>query len=86
MTLHTRLLPVSLSCFAHTLDNIVQYARLPREGFHMTPLGPIQLPALMTLTSGSEDIVIALLDGPVALDHPDLLSDPHPRYPRGNWW
>ncbi len=41
----------------------------------MTPLELVQLPALMALTRGSEDIVVALLDGPVALDHPDLLSE-----------
>ena len=41
----------------------------------MTPLELVQLPALMAFTSGSEDIVIALLDGPVVLDHPDLLSE-----------
>ncbi|MEO7194206.1 MAG: S8 family serine peptidase [Pseudonocardiaceae bacterium] len=40
----------------------------------MTPLELVQLPPLMALTSGSEEIVVALLDGPVVLDHPDLLS------------
>jgi hypothetical protein len=41
----------------------------------MTPLELVQLPVLMVLTRGSEDIVVALLDGPVALDHSDLLSE-----------
>lgn len=41
----------------------------------MTPLELVQLPALMAITSGSEDIMIALLDGPVVFDHPDLLSE-----------
>jgi hypothetical protein len=41
----------------------------------MNPLELIQLPALIALTSGSEDIVVALLDGPVVLDHPDLFSE-----------
>ncbi len=41
----------------------------------MTPLELVQLPALMAVTSGSEDITIALLDGPVVFDHPDLLSE-----------
>lgn len=41
----------------------------------MTPLEVVGLPALMALTSGSEDIVIGLLDGPVVVDHPDLLGD-----------
>jgi subtilisin family serine protease len=31
-----------------------------------------RLPALMGLTSGSEDVSVALIDGPVARDHPDL--------------
>jgi subtilisin family serine protease len=41
----------------------------------MTPLELVQLPVLMAFTSGSENIMIALLDGPVVLDHPDLLSE-----------
>jgi hypothetical protein len=40
----------------------------------MTPLELVQLPALMAVTSGSEEIMIALLDGPVTSDYPDLLS------------
>lgn len=32
----------------------------------------VGLPPLMQLTAGSADVTIALIDGPVALDHPDL--------------
>ncbi|MGH3427594.1 MAG: hypothetical protein ACRDQZ_08510, partial [Mycobacteriales bacterium] len=41
----------------------------------MSPLDLVQLPPLMALTSGSEEIVIALLDGPVVLDNPDLVTE-----------
>jgi subtilisin family serine protease len=34
----------------------------------------VRLPDLMALTSGSADLVIGLVDGPVALDHPDLVT------------
>ena len=30
------------------------------------------LPSLMALTAGAPDVTVALIDGPVALDHPDL--------------
>lgn len=39
----------------------------------MTHIELVQLPTLMAFTSGNENIVIVLLDGPVVLDHPDLL-------------
>jgi subtilisin family serine protease len=38
----------------------------------MTPLDLIHLPALMELTCGNPDITIGLIDGPVAVTHPDL--------------
>jgi subtilisin family serine protease len=38
----------------------------------MTPLELIHLPALMELTHGSADVTIGLIDGPVAMAHPDL--------------
>jgi len=41
----------------------------------MTPLELVRLPSLMALTSGRRDVVIGLLDGPVATSHPDLASD-----------
>lgn len=41
----------------------------------MGPLELVRLPALMELTSGSRDVVIGLLDGPVAGDHPDLANE-----------
>jgi subtilisin family serine protease len=40
----------------------------------MTPLDLVQLTALMERTSGRREIVIGLLDGPVAMTHPDLVS------------
>lgn len=38
----------------------------------MTPLDVVGLTPLMARTSGHPDITIALIDGPVALEHPDL--------------
>ena len=38
----------------------------------MDPLGLVKLTGLMGLTSGSPDVVIGLLDGPVSTGHPDL--------------
>jgi subtilisin family serine protease len=38
-------------------------------------LDSVKLTALMELTSGLPEIVVALLDGPVVTDHPDLASD-----------
>lgn len=38
----------------------------------VTPLGQVGLDRLMALTSGRPEIVIGLIDGPVAIDHPDL--------------
>jgi subtilisin family serine protease len=38
----------------------------------MTPLDLIRLPALMELTAGRSDIMVGLIDGPVAISHSDL--------------
>ena len=38
----------------------------------MNPLDLVKLPILMELTSGRPEIVVGLIDGPVALNHPDL--------------
>ena len=40
----------------------------------MSPLDLVQLGALMNRTSGTSGIRIGLIDGPVALDHPELTS------------
>jgi subtilisin family serine protease len=57
----------------------------------LDPLESVRLPGLMALTRGRADLVIGLLDGPVALDHPDLANGKGPdarqgfgacRYPR----
>jgi subtilisin family serine protease len=37
-----------------------------------TPLGQVGLDRLMALTSGRSDIIIGLIDGPIAVDHPGL--------------
>jgi subtilisin family serine protease len=34
----------------------------------------VGMPGLMALTHGRADVVVGLLDGPVALDHPDLMT------------
>ena len=41
----------------------------------MDPLNLVQLTALMDRTSGSPDVKIGLIDGPVLTRHPDLASD-----------
>jgi subtilisin family serine protease len=41
----------------------------------VTALDLIKLPELMELTSGRPEIVVALIDGPVAIYHPDLAGD-----------
>jgi subtilisin family serine protease len=39
-----------------------------------TPLNLVKLTQLMKLTSGKRETLIGLIDGPVAIDHPDLVS------------
>ncbi len=41
----------------------------------MNPLDLINLKPLMEFTSGRPEVVIGLIDGPVAIDHPDLASE-----------
>ena len=41
----------------------------------MGPLDATELTALMERSRGREEISVALIDGPVALDHPDLASE-----------
>ena len=41
----------------------------------MNPLDLVKLTALMERTSGRAEVVIGVLDGPVALNHPDLASE-----------
>ena len=43
-------------------------------GGDLYPLGLVGLPSLMAVTSGRAEIVIGLIDGPVAVDHPDLAA------------
>ena len=38
----------------------------------MTPPDLVNLPQLMRLTSGRSEIVVGMVDGPIAADHPDL--------------
>lgn len=38
------------------------------------PLGLVGLPSLMGVTSGRADILVGLIDGPVAVDHPDFAA------------
>jgi len=40
----------------------------------MDPLELVKMPGLMALTRGRDEVVIALVDGPVMLDHPDLAT------------
>ncbi|MEU9047913.1 MULTISPECIES: S8 family serine peptidase [unclassified Kitasatospora] len=47
----------------------------------MTPLEMVRLPSLMTLTEGSRQVVVALLDGPVPQGHPELATESVRRLP-----
>lgn len=49
----------------------------------MASLELIRLPALMALTSGRRDVVVGLLDGPVATSHPDLCVEGMREIPEG---
>ena len=39
----------------------------------MTPLDLVKLPELMKLTSGRSEIVVGMVDGPIAISHGDLV-------------
>lgn len=41
----------------------------------MKPLGLIKLTPLMEITGGNSEITVGLIDGPVAMDHPDLTRE-----------
>ncbi|HJY83767.1 MAG TPA: S8 family serine peptidase, partial [Candidatus Binatia bacterium] len=41
----------------------------------MSPLEMVKLTTLMQRTSGRAEIVIGLIDGPIAINHPYLMSD-----------
>lgn len=41
----------------------------------MTPLDLVHLNPLMQRTGGHPEIKVALIDGPVAIDHPDLAGE-----------
>ena len=52
----------------------------------MTPIDLVRLTALRDRTSGSPDVVVGLIDGPVAVDRPDLANEnisPIPGKPDG---
>ena len=52
----------------------------------MTPIDLVRLTALRDRTSGSPDVVVGLIDGPVAVDRPDLANEnisPNPGKPDG---
>ena len=38
----------------------------------MNPLDLVKLPGLMEISGGRSEIIIGLIDGPVATNHPDL--------------
>jgi len=50
---------------------------------YMTPLELIRLTPLTDRTSGRPDVIIGLIDGPVAINHPELASQ-HIREIAGN--
>jgi hypothetical protein len=49
----------------------------------MTPLDLVRLTPLMDRTNGRPDVTIGLIDGPVAMNHPELASQ-HIREIPGN--
>jgi hypothetical protein len=48
-----------------------------------TPLELVKLSRLMECTSGRREVVVGLLDGPVAVDHPELAKNNIRALPRG---
>jgi subtilisin family serine protease len=48
---------------------------LSPQPMHPDPIDVVRLGPLMQRTSGVPRIAVALIDGPVALDHPDLAAD-----------
>ena len=51
-------------------------------GWAMTPVHLVRLPCLMERGQGRPEITVALIDGPVALDHPDLAGSTIREIPR----
>jgi subtilisin family serine protease len=67
--------PVAPAFPHQRLFGILLPARMLRMGFptnSTAALDLVQLPPLMQRTSGRPEIVVALIDGPVALSHPEL--------------
>jgi subtilisin family serine protease len=66
--------PARLPIFVvvHLWDAVPLGTRDVEGGASVASLELVGLPPLMGLTSGSSAVVVGLLDGPVALDHPDL--------------
>jgi hypothetical protein len=53
-------------------------ANAARTGTGQDPEGVlriVRLPALMEISAGIPDITVALIDGPIARNHPDLASE-----------
>lgn len=57
------------------LDGLDISGRAAAGAYPEGALRLIGLPPLMELTAGVPEIAIALIDGPLALDHPDLVPD-----------
>jgi subtilisin family serine protease len=60
----------------HLMPQRLNYQRqavdVRASGLGSEPLEAVRLRPLMDLTAGANDVVIGLIDGPVALSHPDL--------------
>ena len=52
----------------------VSSQRSSKTASFLNPLDLVKLPALMELTSGRSDIMVGLIDGPIAMDHPSLAT------------
>ncbi|MGH7801046.1 MAG: S8 family serine peptidase [Thermodesulfobacteriota bacterium] len=64
--------------FIITLQNSYNLTSLTKSAIEksraMSPLALVKLTTLMELTSGIPEIIIGLIDGPVVIDHPDLIT------------
>ena len=54
---------------------VASYARADQDSTGSDCLDLVGLSPLMSRTSGRPEISIGLIDGPVALDHPDLAAE-----------
>ena len=74
---HSALSVQRVRFYRNLIKNTVEKRRRPSaavivSAISMTPLDLVNLPELMKLTSGRSEIVVGMVDGPIAVGHPDL--------------